>query len=309
MTTDRIVVPAELAGFHAKYYGADGKAWSATLPELTASFFDRWGLRLDGPLRHGMVGLIVPVRTADDVPAVLKLAPIDLEHPGEGPALRVWNGDGAVRLLDEDPATWTLLLERLDADRSLLDEPDVLKAVQVIGELLARLHAHRPPPQARLLSEVARLMIADVPAVSRAWGDAEEARLLRYWAAALSEVVTEPGTALLHWDLHYENVLAGEREPWLAIDPKPLCGDPGFDLLPALTNRWDEAVAAGAPGRAIRRRFDLLVEILGLDRQRAVAWTYGRVLQNALWDIEDGEPELDRAQILIAEAIAGERYR
>jgi hypothetical protein len=66
VTADRIVVPAELAGFHAKYYGADGKAWSAALPELTASFFDRWKLRLDRPLRHGMVGLIVPVRTADD---------------------------------------------------------------------------------------------------------------------------------------------------------------------------------------------------------------------------------------------------
>ena len=62
VTTDRIVVPAELAGFHAKYDGADGKAWSAALPEPTASYFGRWELRLDGPLRHGMVGLIVPVR-------------------------------------------------------------------------------------------------------------------------------------------------------------------------------------------------------------------------------------------------------
>jgi len=299
------VVPAQLAGYHAKFYGADGQAWSAALPELTATFLDRWELRLDGPLRHGMVGLIVPVRTADGTPAVLKLAPIDREHPGEGPALRAWDGDGAVRLLAEDPETWTLLLERLSADRSLLDEPDVLTAVRIIGELLVRLHAHRPPSEARLLSEVAGLMIADVPEVSHAWRDAEEARLLRYWAAALAEVVTEPGTALLHWDLHYENVLAGEREPWLAIDPKPLCGDPGFDLLPALTNRWDEAVATGDPARAIRRRFDLMVEILGLDRPRAVAWTYGRVLQNALWDIEDGEPALDPGQILITEAIAG----
>ena len=62
MTTDRIVVPAELAGFHGKYYGADGKAWSAALPEPTASYLDRWELRLNGLLRHGMVGLIVLVR-------------------------------------------------------------------------------------------------------------------------------------------------------------------------------------------------------------------------------------------------------
>jgi streptomycin 6-kinase len=59
VTTNRIVVAAELTGFHVKYYEADGKAWSAALPEPTASYFGRWELRLDGPLRRGMV---VPVR-------------------------------------------------------------------------------------------------------------------------------------------------------------------------------------------------------------------------------------------------------
>src|SRR5690606_10428198 len=79
----------------------------------------------------------------------------------------------------------------------------------------------------------------------------------------------EPGDRLLHWDLHYDNVLAGEREPWLAIDPKPLAGDPGFDLLPALDNRWDDVVAGGDVRRAVLRRFDLLVEALGLDPARS----------------------------------------
>jgi streptomycin 6-kinase len=70
-------------------------------------------------------------------------------------------------------------------------------------------------------------------------------------------------------------VLSAEREPWLAIDPKPLAGDPGFELLPALVNRFE----AGD----VRWRFDLMTEVLGLDRERARAWTLGRVLQNALW--------------------------
>src|SRR5437660_1452079 len=78
---------------------------------------------------------------------------------------------------------------------------------------------------------------------------------LRRWAAATAEVAGEAGDRLLHWDLHFENVLAAEREPWLAIDPKPLVGDPGFDVLPALGNRWEEAVATGDPARAIRRRY------------------------------------------------------
>jgi hypothetical protein len=49
--------------------------------------------------------------------------------------------------------------------------------------------------------------------------------------------------------------------------------------------------------------FDLLTEVLGLDRRRATGWTLGRVLQNALWDIEDGDTALDPAQIAIAAAL------
>lgn len=87
---------------------------------------------------------------------------------------------------------------------------------------------------------------------------------------------------MLHWDLHFENVLASDREPWLAIDPKPLAGDPGFDLWPALDNKFD--------ADDVLWRFDAMTEVLALDRERARAWTLGRVLQNALWEAEDGRP-------------------
>jgi streptomycin 6-kinase len=119
----------------------------------------------------------------------------------------------------------------------------------------------------------------------------------------VAEVLPDTGNRLLHWDLHYENVLVGEREEWIAIDPKPLAGDPGFDLLPALHNRWQELAATGDPQRAVLRRFDLLVEILGLDVRRAAAWSYGRILQNCLWDIEDGRLPLSPVQLTIAAAL------
>jgi streptomycin 6-kinase len=128
-------------------------------------------------------------------------------------------------------------------------------------------------------------------------------------ASALEEVLPEAGDRVLHGDLHYFNILAPHpadpREPWLAIDPKPLAGDPGFDLLPALHNRWVGAVFTGDVPRAIRRRFDLMTDILGLDRKRATAWTLARVLQYALWDVEHDdtiwhtEPDRAIAQTLL----------
>jgi streptomycin 6-kinase len=53
----------------------------------------------------------------------------------------------------------------------------------------------------------------------------------------------------------------------------------------------------------VRRRFDLLTEVLGLDRVRATGWTLGRLLQNALWDVEDGATALAPASVAVAAAL------
>jgi streptomycin 6-kinase len=221
----------------------------------------------------------------------------------------VWGGDGAVRLLEHDPATGAMLLERLDADRPLSAVADAEAAVRVLADLLARLVRVPAPPGLRRLADIAAAMLRQTPRAVPALNDPVERRLVRTCAAAVAELIEEPGDRLLHWDLHYDNILAAQREPWLAIDPKPLAGDPGFDLLPALTNRWDDIVATGDVPRAVLRRFDLLTDTLGLDRGRAGGWSLGRVLQNALWDIEDGETALNPAQVAIATTLLRHRCR
>ncbi|WSQ10089.1 aminoglycoside phosphotransferase family protein [Streptomyces sp. NBC_01231] len=281
-----IDIPEELAASQAKYNGEAGRAFIARLPELAADFLDRWELRRDGRPMHGVSALILPVVRADGTDAVLKLQLLDEESAGEPVALRVWNGDGAVRLLDHDEITGTMLLERLDPARMLSRLPDSRAAALVIARLLAHLTGHPAPPGLRRLADIAQGMLDETPRALTHVPDPEARHLLADCAAAVREVIDDPGDRLLHWDLHYENVLAADRATWLAIDPKPLAGDPGFDLLPALDNRYDPA--------EIRWRFDAMTEVLGLDRDRARAWTLGRVLQNCLWEIEDGrllEPE------------------
>ncbi|MFD0887490.1 aminoglycoside phosphotransferase family protein, partial [Streptosporangium algeriense] len=160
-------------------------------------------------------------------------------------------------------------------------------------------------PGLRGLGDIAAEMLERVPEAVMALADPVERRLLRGWASAVAELAGEPGDRMLHWDLHYGNVLAADREPWLAIDPEPLAGDPGFDLWPALDSGWDDVVAKGDAPRVVRRRFDLLTEVLGLDRARATGWTLGRLLQNALWDIEDGETALAPSSVVIAASLPG----
>jgi streptomycin 6-kinase len=287
----RVVVPEELAASHARFFGAAGRAWIDALPRLAAACLRRWHLTLDGRQRFGAVALILPVRCADGAPAVLKLQPVDEETAGEPAALRAWRGHGAVRLLEHDPGTGSMLLDRLDADRTLAAVADDLAALRILTGIMAGLHAVPAPPGIRRLGDIAAAMLDRVPPVLGTVGDPDERHLIGTCAAAVADLVAEPGDRLLHWDLHFDNVLATLDDPgrWLAIDPKPLIGDPGFDLLAALHNRWEDVVATADVPRAVRRRFDLMTDVLGLDRQRAIGWTLGRILENRLWEAENSD--------------------
>ena len=200
-----------------------------------------------------------------------------------------------------------MLLERLDASRDLTTMQDDLVAAQIIAELLVQLNAVPAPADLRQLRDVALATLAGTPQAIRKLGDANERRLLINCAARLKELITGPiENRLLHWDLHYFNVLAtlDGSQRWTAIDPKPLSGDSGFELLPALWNRWDDLVETGDVSRALLGRFDLMTEVLELDRSRAAAWTLGRVLQNAVWDLVDfNEPHILPAHRTIAEVL------
>ena len=89
--------------------------------------------------------------------------------------------------------------------------------------------------------------------------------------AALDALKSLPATqgepVLLHQDLHGDNVLAAQREPWLVIDPKPLVGEREFGLAPIIRSR-----ELGHSRRAVLGRLDRLTSELGLDRERSRGW-------------------------------------
>jgi streptomycin 6-kinase len=105
----------------------------------------------------------------------------------------------------------------------------------------------------------------------------------------MRDLAEDPQTdrALIHTDLHYANVLASDREPWLVIDPKPLAGDPAYEVGPMLGNRWDEAMAAGSPRQALLDRMLTIVDVAELDEDRVRNWIVVREVCNVLWTLEE----------------------
>jgi streptomycin 6-kinase len=280
-----------------------GPEWAAFvegLPRLFRELSEEWGLTVDGEPTHGYCSLVVPVRRLEQ-PAVLKLGFPDDEGEHEGLALQHWAGNGAVRLLSADPHRSALLLERLHPTD--LTSVDVLDACELVAERYARLHVPAPPQLRSLTSYVDR-WTARLAELAR---DAPVPHRLVQQAVSLSRelVVDEASTGtLIHADLHYENVLAGDREPWLVIDPKPVSGDPHYEPAPMLSNRWDEAVASGDLRTAVRRRFHTLVDAAALDEDRARDWVVVRMLHNALWELEDHPSAPDHDYLTMCIAVA-----
>jgi len=284
-----VVLPEAFSAYAAR--GPDWAGFLDRLPGLVRDLLADWQLRLDGPPTHGYCALVLPVRTAGGRPAVLKVSWPHWEAELEHVALQRWHGDGAVELLRADPHRFALLLERLHPE-DLGDLWDV-EACEVVGGLYERLHVPAPPQLVTLSSCVARWS-EELVALPR---DAPVPRRLVEQAVSLGRAfVRDEATdgRLLHSDLHYANVLAADREPWLAIDPKPLSGDPHYEVAPMLWNRWDELLGAARSVRdGVRLRFHTLVDVAGLDEDRARDWVVVRMMCNALWRLQD-PPEVRR---------------
>jgi streptomycin 6-kinase len=235
---------------------------------LAAAVARDWGLRLGDPYPPGATGYVVRAELPDGTPAVLKLQHSHREDEQEADALERWDGDGAVRLLRRDDERHALLLERCEPGTFLAEAANV-DPLGVLIELLPRLW--KDATGFRTLTEEVEW-----------WDlDGEVGGLARELASTQGELV------LVHQDLHGENVIAAEREPWLVIDPKPLAAEREFAVAPIV-----RSFELGRSRREALYRLDRLCAELGLDRDRARGWT---VVQTVAWS-EDSS--VDRSEIV-----------
>jgi len=108
---------------------------------------------------------------------------------------------------------------------------------------------------------------------------------------------------LLHGDLHQENILAARRQPWLAIDPKGLIGEPAYETGALLRNSLPDLLKMPQARRVLARRVDQLSEELGLDRERIRGWGIAQAVLSVWWGIED-EDKVYEDDLLCAELLA-----
>jgi streptomycin 6-kinase len=279
-------IPDEFAHKMIALAGAEGHAWIDRLPSILAACEQRWGLTIGLPFDLSF-NYVAPAIRSDGTPVVVK-AFLPNGETSQVEALRLFDGHGMVRLLSWDPDDEVMLLERLRPGTLLSTEEDDEKVTSIAASVMRQIWRTVPPGHT-------------FPTVSD-WGKGF-ARLRQHYGGGcgpfpvalleeaetlfseLNASIAEP--VLLHGDLHHENILAAEREPWLAIDPKGVVGEPAYETGALLRNQLSVVLKAPQPDRVMARRVDQLSDELDIDRARVRGWGLAQAVLSVWWDVED----------------------
>jgi streptomycin 6-kinase len=268
----------------------EGAAWLRRLPGLISVCEREWSVTVAAPFPNLTFNYVAPALRADGTRAVLKIGLPHSEFLREMETLRICNGEGMVTLLEASPDRFCMLLERLEPGTSLLALTDDEEATSIAASVMKRLW--RPAPPEHHLSTVHRWFksLRDLrvtfaggtgPLPASTVGRAEE---------LYDDLMTSSAEpVLLHGDLHHDNILMAQREPWLAIDPKGLVGEPVFETGSWLRNWMPDLMQGPHPRRVLARRIDQFSEELGFERARIRDWAVAQAVLSACWSIEDND--------------------
>ncbi|RMG96230.1 MAG: hypothetical protein D6706_10420 [Chloroflexi bacterium] len=289
-SVSRFVVPPVFARRITAIYGAQGEAWLAELPDLMQRCARRWSLTLKRPFPDLTYNYVIAATRADGLPVVLKLGVVNRELITEIHALRLYAGQGAVRLLDAVPEAGALLLEQLYPGTPLSNQEDDARATAVAAHLMQQLW--RPPVNPEQFPTVADWLRGFGRLRARYAGGV--GLFPRHLVELAETLATELQTSaapsvLLHGDLHHKNILQAQRAPWLAIDPKGIIGEAAYETGSWLRNPFPQLLTWPQVRQVLARRVAQFAEILGFEPQRVIGWGVVQAVLSAWWSLEDNE--------------------
>lgn len=271
-----------------RVHGEQGRQWLRTLPALVAECRARWSLELERPFENLSYNLVVPGTMSDGTAIVLKLGVVCDELITEIAALSLFDGVGAARLLNHDASRGILLLERVIPGTPLFKLQDGPEATHTAAALMSRLW-HIPPVDHSFPS-----LNVWFRAFERLRGKYEggsgpfPAELIARAEHTFAELDDSSEQAvILHGDLHHENILLSEKGEWLAIDPKGIAGDPGYEVGPFIVNQLPINSTESATMEILNQRILVFSDELGIKRERLVRWAFCHAVLSALWDSEE----------------------
>ncbi len=268
-------------------FGKRGEDFLAAIPSLIADVSRRWGVTDIQPVRNLSYNFVAFATTTAGDDVVLKIGLPNRELTSEMHTLKLFNGDGACRLLDCDEDRGFLLLERLKPGNMLANVSDDDERTRVFMDVLRKIH--RPAAHYDDFIQLAD-WFAELKNIRNEFnGGVGPFGLLDTVEGVLPELFADEH-GLIHGDLHHFNILSSERG-WLAIDPKGVIGPAGYEVGPLMINPWDNSMDRTRFKVRAVRRVDMLCEGMGWQKEIIIKWSLAHAVLSAWWDYPNGDWE------------------
>jgi streptomycin 6-kinase len=282
-------------------YGDYGAQWLAQLPARVAEYAERWSLEVMPPFPVESYSYVAPAVRPDGESVVLKVGVLGRELTCQIESLRHWNGSGVCRLLEADAERGCLLMEHVLPGEPLKTIADDERVTRVALEVMQRLW--KPAPAQH-----------DFPKVTEWAGDLEKLRarfnggfgpfpadMVERAERQFVELLSDGSPSMLiHGDMNWGNILRGQREPWLVIDPKGVVGNPLYDAATFL-NDPPEDLTRPELKRLLARRVAQIAEGLSVERARVKGWAQAHCVLAGYWTYEDHHGQGWQAVFAMAE--------
>ena len=264
---------------------------------MFSHWLTRWNLQADGAPIQTHSSQLLPV-LCDGIPLMLKLALVEEERRGAD-LMQWWNGNGAAKVVAHHHEA--LLMERACGAKNLLhmakhSQDD--EASQIICRVVTQLHTCREE------------MTPSLEALHQRFNALRQAALLSHdslmslCCSVAETLLSSPqDEVVLHGDIHHGNILDFGERGWLAIDPKGLFGERGYDYANLFCN---PELSTCTQRERFLRQLTVVTQAANLDRQRLLMWIMAYAGLSAAWFLEDNELDYVASRMCIARFAADE---
>ncbi len=273
--------------------GDKGKKWLKDLPGIITEYEAKWSIKVLPPFQLTW-NFVAPAIRADRKKVVIKIGfPKDLEFKREIEALKIFNGEGIERLLEEDSENCSFLIEQIKPGTPLSSLEDDEQATRILASVMKKLwkplmansNFTTVEEWSKAITELKQKYGKNIPHIPLYLVDKAQDLFRELIATSQKSVLT-------HGDLHQDNVLSSDRDGWLAIDPKGIAGEPAYETAAMIRNPYQKMRNNPNAKSIIKRIIHILSQELGFDQQRILNWAFAQTVLSAVWSIEDkGKPD------------------
>jgi streptomycin 6-kinase len=267
----------------------DGENFLAALPFLLDEVCQRWGLS-DVHAVPNLSFHFVAFAKRDGQDVILKMGIPNPELTSEMTALKLFNGDGACRLLESDEERGLLLLERLKPGKMLSELEDDDERTNIAADVILNMQ-RRGGVTPLLQDKFIKLSywfegLKKIRSHFNGEMGPFPKELLEQVESFLPELFADQNIGLMHGDFHHFNILSSERG-WLIIDPKGVIGPVGYEVGPLMINPGNRISDRSSFKVQAEKRVSILSERLGWEREKIIKWSTAHAVLSAWWSIED----------------------